>query len=227
MLHFLNQLVVYTIWKLAFSKLTKITPLTCSPPLPFYQYNEDMGRSFAYARQHTGLLWHTAVRSSVHASYDNISHLFPLLLIGHVVTYVWDPNSFKIEKIAYGTASSLHFPLHIVGMFFQSPAWYCVFSVYLIYKFGRNVHCPKRPCPKCPWPKRHKPKYPKPKRPLAEMSADHRNIHIWHLYIWNRQYNFMYFCLFCLFSWLIIGVINSDKDVSDNERFGQIYKLNK
>ena len=47
-----------------------------------------MGRSFAYARQHTGLLWHTAVRSSVHASYDNISHLFPLLLIGHVVTYI-------------------------------------------------------------------------------------------------------------------------------------------
>ena len=35
---FLNQLIVYTctIWKLAFSKLTKITPLTCSP---FYQYN--------------------------------------------------------------------------------------------------------------------------------------------------------------------------------------------
>jgi hypothetical protein len=29
-----NQLIVYTIRKLAFSKLTKITPLTCSP---FYQ----------------------------------------------------------------------------------------------------------------------------------------------------------------------------------------------
>ena len=36
MLHFFKQLIVYTIWKLAFSKLTKITPLTCSP---FYQYN--------------------------------------------------------------------------------------------------------------------------------------------------------------------------------------------
>jgi hypothetical protein len=36
MLHVLNQLIVFTIWKLAFSKLTKITPLTCSP---FYQYN--------------------------------------------------------------------------------------------------------------------------------------------------------------------------------------------
>jgi hypothetical protein len=36
MLHFLNQLIVYTIRKLAFSKLTKITPLNCSP---FYQYN--------------------------------------------------------------------------------------------------------------------------------------------------------------------------------------------
>ena len=31
MLHFLNQLIVYTIWKLVFSKLSKITPLTCSP----------------------------------------------------------------------------------------------------------------------------------------------------------------------------------------------------
>jgi hypothetical protein len=28
------------------------------------------------------------VRPSVHASYDNISHLFPLLLIGHVVRYI-------------------------------------------------------------------------------------------------------------------------------------------
>jgi hypothetical protein len=26
--------------------------------------------------------------ASVHASYDNISHLFPLLLIGHVVIYI-------------------------------------------------------------------------------------------------------------------------------------------
>ena len=47
-----------------------------------------MGHSFLYARQNTGLLWHTAVRPSVHASYDNISHLFPFLLIGHVVTYI-------------------------------------------------------------------------------------------------------------------------------------------
>jgi hypothetical protein len=29
-----------------------------------------------------------AIVASVHASYDNISHLFPLLLIGHVVTYI-------------------------------------------------------------------------------------------------------------------------------------------
>ena len=47
-----------------------------------------MGHSFLYARQNTGLLWHTAVRPSVHASYNNISHLFLLLLIGHVVTYI-------------------------------------------------------------------------------------------------------------------------------------------
>jgi hypothetical protein len=47
-----------------------------------------MGHSFLYAHQNTGLLWHTAVRPSVHASYDNISHLFSLLLIGHVVTYI-------------------------------------------------------------------------------------------------------------------------------------------
>ena len=33
MLHFLNQLIVYTIRKLAFSKLTKITPLACIPLL--------------------------------------------------------------------------------------------------------------------------------------------------------------------------------------------------
>ena len=47
-----------------------------------------MGHSFLYARQNTGLLWHTTVCPSIHASYDNISHLFPLLLIGHVVTYI-------------------------------------------------------------------------------------------------------------------------------------------
>jgi hypothetical protein len=47
-----------------------------------------MGHSFVYARQNTGLIWHTAVRPSVHASYDNISHLFPLLLTSHVVTYI-------------------------------------------------------------------------------------------------------------------------------------------
>jgi hypothetical protein len=28
------------------------------------------------------------ILASVHASYDNISHLFPLLLIGHVVIYI-------------------------------------------------------------------------------------------------------------------------------------------
>ena len=42
-----------------------------------------MGHSFLYARHNTGLLWYTAVRPSVHAWYDNISHLFPL-----VVTYI-------------------------------------------------------------------------------------------------------------------------------------------
>ena len=47
-----------------------------------------MGHSFLYTRQNTGLLWHTTVRPSVHASYVNISHLFSLLLIGHVVTNI-------------------------------------------------------------------------------------------------------------------------------------------
>ena len=47
-----------------------------------------MGHSFLYARQNTGLLWHTAVRPSAHASYDDISHLLSLLLIGHIVTYI-------------------------------------------------------------------------------------------------------------------------------------------
>ena len=32
----------------------------------------------------------------------------------------------------------------------------------------------------------------------------HRNIHIWHLYIWNRL---QFYGPFCLFNWLIIGVI--------------------
>ena len=53
-----------------------------------YSYFQDMGHSFSYARQNTGLLWHTDVRPSIHASYDNISHLFPLLLIGHVATHI-------------------------------------------------------------------------------------------------------------------------------------------
>ena len=47
-----------------------------------------MGHSFLYACQNTGLIWHTAVRPSVHESYDNISHLLPLLLLGDVVTYI-------------------------------------------------------------------------------------------------------------------------------------------
>ena len=72
-----------------------------------------MGHSFLYARQNTGLLWHTAVRPSVHASYDNISHLFPLLLIGHVVTYIvlikggaserCDFSQFGKRQFSYGT----------------------------------------------------------------------------------------------------------------------------
>jgi hypothetical protein len=44
MLHLLNQLIVNTIRKLAFFKLTKITPLTCSP---FYQYNVCHGRDLS------------------------------------------------------------------------------------------------------------------------------------------------------------------------------------
>ena len=36
-----------------------------------------MGHTFLYARQNTGLLWHTAVRPSVPASYDNISLVPP------------------------------------------------------------------------------------------------------------------------------------------------------
>jgi hypothetical protein len=76
-----------------YSKLTVLNSYLISSEF------QDMGRSFAYARQHTGLLWHTAVRSSVHASYDNISHLFPLLLIGHVVTYI---ISWNYEYIIFG-----------------------------------------------------------------------------------------------------------------------------
>ena len=72
-----------------------------------------MGHSFLYARENTDLLWHTAVRPSVHASYDNISHLFPLLLLGHVVTYIvlikggaserCDFSQFGKRQFSYGT----------------------------------------------------------------------------------------------------------------------------
>ena len=58
-------------------------------------------------------LWHTAVRPSVHASYDNISHLFPLLLIGYVVTYIvlkkggaserCEFSKFGKRQFSYGT----------------------------------------------------------------------------------------------------------------------------
>jgi hypothetical protein len=51
----------------------------------------------------------------VHASYDNISHLFPLLLIGHVVTYIvlikggaserCDFSQFETRKIIDDAAS--------------------------------------------------------------------------------------------------------------------------
>ena len=71
-----------------------------------------MGLSLLYARQNTGLLWHTAVRPSIHASCDNISHLIPLLLIGHVVTYIvlikggaserCDFNQFGKRQFSYG-----------------------------------------------------------------------------------------------------------------------------
>ena len=71
------------------------------------------GPFFFIRRQNTGLLWHTAVRPSVHASYDNISHLFPLLPIGHVVTYIvmikggaserCDLSQFGKRQFSYGT----------------------------------------------------------------------------------------------------------------------------
>jgi hypothetical protein len=72
-----------------------------------------MGHSLLYARQNTGLLWHTAVRPSAHASYDDISHLLPLLLIGQVVTYIvlikggaserCDFSQFGKRQFSYGT----------------------------------------------------------------------------------------------------------------------------
>jgi hypothetical protein len=71
-----------------------------------------MGRSFLYARQNTGYCGIPLLRSSVHASYDNISHLFPLLLIGHVVTYIvlikggaserCDFSQFEKHQSSYG-----------------------------------------------------------------------------------------------------------------------------
>ena len=68
-----------------------------------------MGHSFLYARQNTGLLWHTAVHSSVHASYDNISHLFPLLLIGHVATYIVLIKGGASERCDFSQFGKLQF----------------------------------------------------------------------------------------------------------------------
>ena len=68
-----------------------------------------MGHSFLYARQNTGLLWHTAVRPSVHASYNNISHLFPLLLIGHVVTYIVLIKGGASERCAFSQFGKCQF----------------------------------------------------------------------------------------------------------------------
>jgi hypothetical protein len=116
-----------------------------------------MGHSFLYARQNTGLIWHTTVRPSVRPSThrtitsnqkegtlgwvnmgndltrelvflslpttswsyfyspgfrrvtllespatDNISHLFPLLLTGHVVTYVVLIKGGASERCDFG-----------------------------------------------------------------------------------------------------------------------------
>ena len=38
-------------------------------------------------------------------------------------------KAYYKESYIEGTACFLHFPLHIVGMFFQSPPWYSVFSI--------------------------------------------------------------------------------------------------
>ena len=64
-----------------------------------------------------GFLWHTAVRPSVHASYDNISHLFPLLLIGHVVTYIVLIKGEASERCDYSQFGKRQFSyIQLIGL---------------------------------------------------------------------------------------------------------------
>jgi hypothetical protein len=48
-----------------------------------------MGHSFLYTRQNTGLLWHTAVRPSIHASYVTSQHSLVIYVIdNNLITHV-------------------------------------------------------------------------------------------------------------------------------------------
>ena len=58
-----------------------------------------MGHSFLYARQNMGLLWHTAVRPSVYASYDIMAQLF-------ILSYS-DAISFRDIRDHLGTIPSI------------------------------------------------------------------------------------------------------------------------
>jgi hypothetical protein len=90
------------------------------------------GPFILYARQNTGLLWHTTVRPSVHASYDNISHLFPILLIGHVVTYMqcidkrgskWAKLFSKLSSVWLGEVAYLHDGRTDIILRFYEDGW--------------------------------------------------------------------------------------------------------
>jgi hypothetical protein len=84
-------------------------------------------------RPNTGLIWHTAVHPSVHASYDNISHLFPLLLISHVVTYIvlikggaserCDFSQFGKRQFSNGTCILVFLSLPTSWFYFYSPGF--------------------------------------------------------------------------------------------------------
>ena len=82
-----------------------------------------MGHSFLYARQNTGLLWHTAVRPFVHASYDNISHLFPLLLM--VYTINWFKKCQHINYCSH--AEQLTFNCHKGGAYHGTVVYFVIF----------------------------------------------------------------------------------------------------
>jgi hypothetical protein len=81
MLHFFNQLIVYTIWKLAFSKLTKITPknkFPCYKSLPMLTHPRDPSFWFFAYKLFSSWIWLKYCFNR--AGYNNVCELIDWLL---------------------------------------------------------------------------------------------------------------------------------------------------